>query len=95
MDHESRNSYSLETEDRARMNRLYEEIQGRLTEMGLIVCRVLELDPSDMQFKFAPTPMDSQSTEEPKALRFKGIEIVCGPSGCGCYDHDAGDCFPC
>lgn len=89
----------LSSEDRARMARLYEEIEGRLHEMALIAARTLSLDTAEVEAKSLGRPFAGARQNAAEAsdgpLQFQGIEIVCTPSGCGCYDHDSGECFPC
>jgi hypothetical protein len=80
----------LSSEDRARMVRLYEETSARLHEMALIVARTLGMATSK-----GIEPTFKRPQHEADALTFKGLEIVCTPYGCGCYDHDAGTCSPC
>ena len=97
---DEKNRTPLGAEDRARMARLYEEIEGRLHEMALIVARTLSLDTTEIEVTSLGRPLGETRNrgagETPdRVIRFKGIEIVCTPAGCGCYDHDAGECFPC
>ncbi|MEP7021641.1 MAG: hypothetical protein ABI808_13395 [Pseudonocardiales bacterium] len=82
---------TLSDEDRGRMQRLSEEVQGRLREMGLIMTRSLELgDRSDAVLKFLP--MERAADQGGGTT----IEIVCTPEGCGCYVDPPGLCeFPC
>ncbi len=91
---------ALRLEDRERMQRLSEEVRGRLQEMALITARTLGIDlDSDTVVKFVPLKVDRASLgQEPGLGEEPGqtIEIVCGPAGCGCYVDPPGICeFPC
>jgi hypothetical protein len=94
-------SVPLNPEDRARMARLYEEIEGRLHEMALIAARTLALDTSAIESRSLGRVLGRAAQQGPastsdRPLEFQGLEIVCTPDGvCGCYDHDAGTCSPC
>ncbi len=74
--------YELSAEDRYRVSRLQEEIQGRLEEIARIGARVSGFQlTSEMVRKFVPVP---SGPGEPAATY---IEIVCPPEGlgpCGC-----------
>ncbi|HZD73037.1 MAG TPA: hypothetical protein VE776_03985 [Actinomycetota bacterium] len=91
---------ALRAEDRERMQRLSEEVQGRIREMALITARTLGIDlAGDTVVKFAPVKADRASLGEGPGLGEEPgqtIEIVCGPEGCGCYVDPPGICeFPC
>jgi len=82
----------LAHEDRQRMARLYEEVNGRLAEMGMIVSRTLGLsEPENRTLSFQPMTQDAAIARN----RFQGTKIVCTPVGCGCYDYDGGECWAC
>lgn len=82
----------LSPEDRARMQRLSEEIQGRIKEMALIFARTMKMHfDESYSLKFQP--------EKPADVAFvaaggQHIQIVCagidGP--CGCYVDPPGEC---
>ncbi len=82
----------LRPEDRDRMQRLSEEVRGRLQEMALITTRTLGIAlDSQTAVKFAPQELDRGADETGMH-----IEIVCTPDGCGCYVDPPGICeFPC
>jgi hypothetical protein len=90
MDPSDRKEAALSPEDLQRMRRLSEEIQGRLTEMVLILSRTL-----DVQFGDAPTlhyrPEPEKVDEWPGGQH---INLVCTPDGsvCGCYVDPPGIC---
>ncbi|SOB88673.1 hypothetical protein [Streptomyces sp. 1331.2] len=85
----ARKKVRLEPDDHARMQRLHEEVTGRLEEMSMIVSRTLGLDiTSGKTLKWQPAG----------DTRLRGnvdIEIVCTPDGCGCYDYRDGTCSEC
>jgi hypothetical protein len=89
----------LSVEDASRMARLYEEVTGRLEEMALIVARNLGLETRDqMQSMFVPAGQPSHqhgTTPNVEDVVFRGVRIVCSPTGCGCYDYDGGVCREC
>ncbi|MDN7671326.1 hypothetical protein QZM22_02015 [Burkholderia oklahomensis] len=90
----------LSDEDRARMEKLYEEVSGRLREMALITARNLRLSTTKkMDVLFFPPNTAHKSGSKPveaaKPIVFEGTEIICSSSGCGCYDFDAGVCYVC
>jgi hypothetical protein len=76
----------LRPDDRERMQRLAEEVRGRLEEMALITGRTLGIPVTrDSIRKFAPAAADQPV-----------IEIVCAPNGpCGCYVDPPGVCEAC
>ena len=86
----------LTQDDHARMQRLSEEIRGRLEEMALIMTRTLgiALTP-EMVRRFTPLTAGSLEADVTR------MEIVCAPDGatCGCYvtlDDGTGFCeYPC
>jgi hypothetical protein len=90
--------------DKQRMARLYEEVQGRLKEMSLIVARNLGMEISD-RTRVMMRPVDvraeSSASDEPTTASADGhVEVHCtetspGHWECGCYDYDAGTCGPC
>jgi hypothetical protein len=92
------NFVELPEGDRQRMACLYEEVQGRLKEMSLIVARTLKLKASDRSVSMMrPIGIDGKASEK---LREGHVEVVCAqyPDGhfeCGCYDYDTGTCGPC
>jgi hypothetical protein len=69
----------LKPEDRTRMFRLYEEVQGRLEEMALIATRVhgLRLDPAAVR-RFAP---HEHAVREDDAPAVVSVEIIDFPDG--------------
>ena len=86
-------SAELSTDDRVRMRRLSEEVQGRLQEMAPITSRTLDIPiGSDSVIKFAPQMSSRQSADGETVLV---IEIICGPDGCVCYVDLPGVCEPC
>jgi hypothetical protein len=91
MAQETQKRVELSTDDRARMRRLSEEVQGRLQEMALITSRALDLPiDSESVVKFAPQASKEFAEDGPIV-----IEILCGPSGCGCYIDPPGICTAC
>ncbi len=91
MAQDTQKSVELSTDDRVRMRRLTEEVQGRLQEMALITSRTLDIPMgSDSVVKFAPQASDLQSADG-----VIEVEIVCGPAGCGCYVDPPGICRVC
>ena len=82
----TRKQVELQPDDRERMQRLAEEVRGRLEEMALITGRTLGIDVgNDAIRKFAPSAEDQPT-----------IEIVCAPNGpCGCYVDPPGVCEAC
>jgi hypothetical protein len=88
----------LRPEDRERMQRLSEEVQGRLTEMGLIATRTLGLEHGrDTVFKFDPHP-PSETDEQATTVEVVVIAVPDGHGGFvfGCYQDPPGVCvFPC
>lgn len=83
-------SARLGVEDRLRMERLYEEVRGRLQEMALVASRAVGVPLDD----------DARLQFRPDATRGSGpggvdIEIVCTPDGCICYDYREGTCSVC
>jgi hypothetical protein len=78
----------LSSEDRARMERLFEETSSRRQEMALIVARNLGLKTS----KGIQPRLNRDETEQSRGI----ILVVCDDQGnCGCYDYEAGTCGPC
>jgi hypothetical protein len=82
---------ALHPDDLFRMQRLSEEVSGRLKEMGMIVARTLGI-PVDANtvFKFEPRPAGV-------VFGYPGgqhINLVCTPDGsvCGCYVDPPGIC---
>jgi hypothetical protein len=88
-----RKQTALAPADRERMQRLSEEVRGRLQEMALITTRTLGISMDrDTVVKFAP--VETRADDDPGVVT--NIEIVCGPAGCGCYVDPPGICeFPC
>lgn len=96
-DHMKSKSAHLSDEENARMARLYEEVSGRLEEMALITARVLHLDRDKLKVSFE---REEQTKEvildaHTNVVKLKGVRIICGPDGCGCWDYDAGLCYSC
>lgn len=89
-----RKSVPLRTEDRERMQRLSEEVRGRLQEMALITARTLDLElAGDSVVKFLPIKAEAAGAGTSGGTY---IEIICTPAGCGCYVDPPGICeFPC
>ena len=84
--------------DKQRMARLYEEVQGRLREMSLIVARNLGMEISE-RTRVMLRPV-SVKGDESAASSNGHVEVHCtetspGHWECGCYDYDAGTCGPC
>jgi len=90
----SAEAIELRPEDRERMQRLSEEVRGRLVEMALITTRTLgtELD-SEATVKFLPVEFPSDKSGG-LALQILGRENVEGPN-CMCYIDPPGVCEPC
>ncbi len=79
--------------DRDRMARLYEEVQGRLKEMSLIVARNLRMTLT-AQTKVMLRPVSAEA-DAPGHVEVHCTETSPGHFECGCYDYDAGTCGPC
>jgi hypothetical protein len=92
------NSIELSESDKQRMACLYEEVQGRLKEMSLIVARTLNMEVSERSVSMMrPIGIDGKASEK---FREGHVEVHCTqyPDGhyeCGCYDYDTGTCGPC
>jgi hypothetical protein len=98
------NFVELPDADRQRMARLYEEVQGRLREMSLIVARNLGMEISErtkVMLRPVDVPTDAAATrDEPTTSSNGQVEVHCtetspGHFECGCYDYRAGTCGPC
>jgi hypothetical protein len=92
--------------DKQRMACLYEEVQGRLKEMSLIVARTLNQKVSERtHVMLHPITLKAKNSASPypragAVLREGHVEVHCtetseGHFECGCYDYDAGTCGPC
>lgn len=90
----------LPEHDKKRMARLYEEVQGRLVEMSLIVARNLGMNISERTtVMLRPVTVKADKTTEEAPVGRK-VEVHCtetssGHFECGCYDYEAGTCGPC
>jgi hypothetical protein len=78
---------------------LYEEVQGRLKEMSLIVARTLHTEVSERTTVML-RPLNADKSPGREAFRQGQVEVHCtqtsdGHWECGCYDYDAGTCGPC
>jgi hypothetical protein len=100
------NFVELSERDKQRMACLYEEVQGRLKEMSLIVARTLNQKVSERtHVMLRPIALKAKNTASPypgagEVLREGQVEVHCtetseGHFECGCYDYDAGTCGPC
>lgn len=97
-----RDFVQLPDADKQRMARLYEEVQGRLREMSLIVARNLGMEISE-RTKVMLRPVDIQAAsthDEPTTSSNGQVEVHCTETSphhfeCGCYDYQAGTCGPC
>jgi hypothetical protein len=101
---EQDNSVKLPDADRDRMARLYEEVQGRLGEMSLIVARNLGTQTSErttVMLRPVSARVDAAPRgDEPTPSANGRVEVHCtetspGHFECGCYDYNAGTCGPC
>lgn len=85
--------------DKDRMAVLYEEVQGRLTEMSLIVARTLKMKLSEHTITMLrPTSARAEQGLGGSSLRKVEVHCTQQPDGhweCGCYDYEAGTCGPC
>lgn len=88
--------------DRQRMACLYEEVQGRLVEMSLIVARNLNMKISQRTtVMLRPINAKADTTTEGDAQSAaRKAEVHCtetspGHVECGCYNYDEGTCGPC
>jgi hypothetical protein len=85
---------NLQSEDRARMQRLSEEVRGRLEEMALITTRTLGVDKKDgARVQFLPVQLRPDESGNGTVLQVlspadEGFECVC-------YKDPPGICFPC
>jgi hypothetical protein len=98
------NFVELSEHDKQRMACLYEEVQGRLKEMSLIVARTLRMEISErttLMLRPIGVKANTASSSFGRAtLRQGQVEVHCtetseGHYECGCYDYDAGTCGPC
>lgn len=81
----------LKGEDRERMGRLFEEISGRVQEIGAVMNRLHGTS-------FHWTRFEISSAGNTSAADGPGIlVVVCNEETgeCGCYDHEGGICGPC
>jgi len=92
----------LSAPDKERMACLYEEVQGRLREMSLIVARTLNQKISERTTvvlrPLGVKPDMSEENGRPMARDHVEVHCTQTPEGnweCGCYDYDAGTCGPC
>jgi hypothetical protein len=96
----------LSERDKQRMACLYEEVQGRLKEMSLIVARTLNQKVSERtHVMLRPITLKAKNSGSPHpgagaVLREGHVEVHCTETSphhfeCGCYDYDAGTCGPC
>jgi cyanophycinase-like exopeptidase len=82
----------LKADDRERMQRLTEEVRGRLTEMALITTRTLGIGmDEDSVVKFAPVEAENGTG---KGIALQVLERSSGPN-CVCYIDPPGVCQPC
>lgn len=97
-------SVELGDVDKQRMARLYEEVQGRLREMSLIVARNLGMQITErtrvMLRPVSVTASPPSTGDEPAEASSGQVEVHCtetspGHFECGCYDYEAGTCGPC
>ena len=99
----ARDFVELPEADKQRMARLYEEVQGRLREMSLIVARNLGMELSErtrVMLRPVDVRAESSADEPTTASADRHVEVHCtetspGHFECGCYDYDAGTCGPC
>jgi hypothetical protein len=90
----------LSEHDKQRMARLYEEVQGRLVEMSLIMARNLGMNISERTtVMLHPVNVKAGKPTEEAPVGRK-VEVHCtetssGHFECGCYDYEAGTCGPC
>jgi len=87
---------SLSKVDHERMARLYEEVNGRLTEMALIVSRTLGIKLDEHTPRFMPL----QDLQKARLLGVKPgdhVQILASPDGTSsaCYVYSLGICTPC
>jgi hypothetical protein len=84
----------LSDEDRIRMEKLYEEVSGRVMEMSLIVGRALGRDTKEAQEIAFSRSLKGENggTKAPdppfRVIHFANCEW-------GCYDYITGVCEPC
>jgi hypothetical protein len=78
------------------MDRLFEELEGRLHEMALITARVLGINMAEAEIVMPLGRIaEGNAGAAEKKVKYKGVETVCSPTGCGYYDYDAKVCFDC
>jgi hypothetical protein len=71
----------LDDEDRARVNRLTEEIQGRLEELAALGCRVLGIPlTADAKRQFVPSNPVAKSPEADSRGAFHHVELLTTPT---------------
>jgi hypothetical protein len=84
----------LKSEDRERMQRLSEEVRGRLEEMALITARTLGTDKKEgTRVQFLPVGLRPDDSGDGVVLQVlspadEGFECIC-------YKDPPGICFPC
>lgn len=87
----------LSSEDRIRMARLYEEINGRFQEMSLIVARTLGKQPQVLKEAKLHFPTNDQPDQSLAISASGGIKAntiwIFGDGGC--YQDPPGICFEC
>lgn len=105
--HAPQKGVALSAEDRARMTRLREEVEGRLKEMALIGARTLGIElPADAQPVFDPSHHDERFAG--RGGETADDDVVLGPDeavgilivvttdrGRICYADPPGICIPC
>ena len=98
------NRFPLSTEDKARMARLFEEVEARLQEMGRIAARTVDLQASEeytVKFQSRPRQGPDDGGLPPGGVPLPprpptpDIEIICDRDGCYCYDYHEGICIRC
>ena len=95
---EDDNFVELPELDKQRMARLYEEVQGRLVEMSLIVARNLSMVISErtmVMLRPISVKADTESAPGSRKVEVHCTQLPDGHWECGCYDYEAGTCGPC
>lgn len=95
---EDDNFVELPEHDKQRMARLYEEVQGRLIEISLIVARNLSMvitERTVVMLRPISIKADTESASVSRKVEVHCTQLPDGNWQCGCYDYEAGTCGPC
>lgn len=86
----------LKSEDQERMQRLSEEVRGRLEEMALITARTLGTDKEKgARVQFLPVGLRPDGSENGDGVVLQVLSPADEGFECVCYKDPPGICFPC